>query len=198
MKTDICALSNDTASLTAILDETEKAASYCGLEKKQAGRLRLLAEELVGMLPQLLEFSQGDFWVESKDKSFELHVALTPNTAMTAEKRESLLALSSDGRNAAAKGIMNKIRLAASFMLLDYEQVSAAMPPMHDFYATGLTSVALFPDSSWSLNAYRARAQEAKNEAGDELEKSIVANVADDVLVGVQGRKVDIIVKKSF
>ena len=66
MKSDICKISHNKDSLMVLLNETEKAASYSNLDKKQSGRLRLLAEELVGMLPELLEFSDGEFWVESE------------------------------------------------------------------------------------------------------------------------------------
>ena len=38
----------------------------------------------------------------------------------------------------------------------------------------------------------------ATKEAWDELEKSVIAKIADDVIVGLKGKRVDIIVKKSF
>jgi hypothetical protein len=41
-------------------------------------------------------------------------------------------------------------------------------------------------------------AKTEKSEEWDELEKSVIANMADDVTVSVTGRKVDIIVKKGF
>ena len=37
-----------------------------------------------------------------------------------------------------------------------------------------------------------------KSEAWDELEKSVIASVADDVIVGVKGRKADLIIVKNF
>ena len=52
MKTDVCTLKNDKSSLGAILAEAEKSAQYNGLSKKQTLQLRLLAEELAGMLPE--------------------------------------------------------------------------------------------------------------------------------------------------
>ena len=109
MKSDICKISHNKDSLMVLLNETEKAASYSNLDKKQSGRLRLLAEELVGMLPELLEFSDGEFWVESEGKNFELHTALTPNGLMNNEMREKLLSVSTSGKNASAAGIMAKI-----------------------------------------------------------------------------------------
>jgi hypothetical protein len=41
-------------------------------------------------------------------------------------------------------------------------------------------------------------AQEEKTEAWDELEKSVLASVADDVIVGVKGKRASITVIKKF
>lgn len=199
MKSDICTLSaNDIESLKKVLSETEKTAVYAALDKKQSGRLRLLAEELVEMLPSLLAFTAGEFWIDCKGTNFELHTTLTPNNSLTSEKRDELLKVSSSGKNAAATGIMAKIRLAATFMLIDYEKNVAEMPATAAFYHDGMGANPYFPISSWSLENYRAKAKSEQGEKWDELEKSIIANIADDVLVGIEGKKVEIIVKKSF
>ena len=199
MKSDICVLSaNDIESLKKVFSETEKTAVYAALDKKQSGRLRLLAEELVEMLPSLLAFTAGEFWIDCKGTNFELHTTLTPNNSLTSEKRDELLKVSSSGKNAAATGIMAKIRLAATFMLIDYEKNVAEMPATAAFYHDGMGANPYFPISSWSLENYRAKAKSEQGEKWDELEKSIIANIADDVLVGVEGKKVEIIVKKSF
>lgn len=198
MKSDVCKLNNDTLSLQNALKEAEKIAVYNEFDAKQSGRLRLLAEELIGMVPSLLEYADGDFWIESEGKKIELHVSLTPSQILGSEKRERLLAVSTSGKNAAAVGIMNKIRIAAEMMILDYAEVSASLPATYDFYALGMSSAAVFPNAAWSLQAYRAKAEKEKDEKWDELEKSIIANIADDVLVGIKGSEVDIIVKKVF
>lgn len=195
MKSDVCELSVNATDLKTILKETAKSAAYRELDKKETYRLRLLAEELVEMLPALLRFSEGKFWVESEGKSFELHVTLRPNQLLTVERREKLLDVSTSKTNAAAVGIMAKIRLAAEFMLVDYER-SASMS--ETFYIPGTPSVVSLADPLWTLNAYREGAKKAKGETWDELEKSIVANLADDVVVALQGGQVDIVVKKAF
>ena len=194
MKSDVCKLTQDVESLKVVLTETEKASIYAGLDKKQTSRMRLLAEELVGMLPELLLFSKGDFWVETNGKTFELHASLIPEEPLTAYKRDQLLEVSTTGQNEAAKGIMNKIRLAAEFMLLDYNHISEYVGQPLDFYRYGMTD----SPSMWSLSTYSTKAKTEKGEPWDELERSIIANIADDVLVGLQGKRVDIIVKKAF
>lgn len=198
MKSDVCKLPVgiiDVESLKIVLAETEKTANYANLSKKNAGRLRLLAEELVGMLPEVLEYSQGEFWVECNGTSFELHTSLIPSESLTAARRKKIIELSSSGKNFAATGIMRKIALAAQFMMIEYDYISSIQPV---FYANGMTSAMQFSNPAWSLSSYRAKTKEDKGEPWDELEKSIVANIADDVLVGVQGTRVDIIVKKTF
>ncbi len=197
MKTDICPISTDAATYQAIFAQVEKTAQYSGLEKKQTLHLRLLAEELVSMLPELLEIGTGEFWIENNAKDFELHASIQ-STGLTVLEREDLLAISSSGKNAAGKGILGKIRLVAANMLADFIESSRleSESGLYTFYDMGAGAETMYL-SSWSLNSYRQNAEDDA-EAWDELEKSIIANLADDVIVGVMGKKVDIIIKKSF
>ena len=197
MKSDILKLGSEIGLLANILAETEKAAAYCGLDAKQTGRLRLLAEELCEMLPELLSFSTGEFWVESEGKNFELHTTLVPKEALSLELREKLLDISSSGKNAAAVGIIAKIRIAAEFLLIDYSKASEDEPILPSFFYDGKIGQTYF-ESAWSLKEYRKKTNEIKGEKWDELERSIIANIADEVLVGIQGSKVEVIVKKTF
>jgi hypothetical protein len=40
--------------------------------------------------------------------------------------------------------------------------------------------------------------KEERAEAWDELEKSVISSVADDVIVGVKGNRADIVIVKNF
>lgn len=197
MKTDICPISKDASTYENIFTQVDKAAQYSGLEKKQALHLRLLAEELVSMLPELLEIGTGEFWIENDGQDFELHASIR-STGLTVFEREDLLAISTSGKNAAGKGILGKIRLVAANMLADFAEASRLETEagVYTFYNMGAGTEAMYM-TSWSLNSYRQNAQD-NAEAWDELEKSIIANLADDVVVGVKGKKVDIIIKKHF
>ena len=75
MKTEICTITNDKSTYNAIFAEVDKSAEYNKLGKKQALHLRLLAEEFVSMLPELLEIGSGEFWIENNGMDFELHAA---------------------------------------------------------------------------------------------------------------------------
>ena len=55
---------------------------------------------------------------------------------------------------------------------------------------------------NWKLSDYRDELERQKDneriEAWDELEKSIVANIADDISVGIKGENVRFVITKSF
>ena len=195
MKTDIFELSESSQDLEGMLTETEKAAQYGGLDSKQTIRLRLLAEELVGMLPELLEYCSGKFWVECEKKNYELHVEVELDDMFAAD-REKLMSVSKSGKNIAAKGVMGKIRAAVEMMFVEYMTIPVEYQT--DFYNMGMAMDPFNYTSAWTLSQYRVEAEKKDEDKWDELEKSIIANLADDVLVGIKGRKVDIIVKKSF
>jgi hypothetical protein len=52
-------------------------------------------------------------------------------------------------------------------------------------------------DDTWTLSRYKD-AQKDNAEPWDELEKSIIANLADDVIVSVKGNQIEIIIEKNF
>ena len=132
MKSNICKLNKDLTCLEAVLAEVEKVTKYNGLEEKKALRLRLLAEELCGMLPGLVENFSGEFWAENDEDNYELHVELKAED-MSLDLRDELISVSKSGKNAAAKGIMGKIRAVAETMLLAASDPDLTVPT-GDFY----------------------------------------------------------------
>ena len=194
MKSDVCKLEKNMSDFQRIPSEAEKVAVYNHLDERQARRLRLLSEELIGMLPELLEFGRGEFWIENNGKMFELHVAVAPNNVIDIDD-DKILSVSSTGKNAATKGILNKIRVAAQIMLMSYEETSSEYPC--EFYDMGMATGMRHYTSAWSLTNYKEQATGHKEE-WDELEKSVIANLADDVIVGITGKKVEIVVVKNF
>ena len=209
MKSNICELNKDLTCLGAVLSEVEKVTAYNGLEDKKALRLRLLAEELCGMLPGLVENFSGDFWAENDGDNYGLHVELKAED-MTIELRDELISVSKSGKNAAAKGVMGKIRAVAETMLLAAFDPTLPPPlPAGEFYdghgfnmSFGYIDPAIACETgyaySWSLYSYKAVVEENEEDAYAELERSIVAKLADDIIVGVRGNNVEIVVKKSF
>ena len=206
MKSNICKLNEDLTCLGAVLAEVEKVTTYNGLEDKKALRLRLLAEELCGMLPGLIENFSGEFWAENDGNNYELHVELKADD-MDIDLRDELISISKSGKNSAAKGVMGKIRAVAETMLLVASDPNIYVPcgefyDYHDYnmgfgYIDPSIAVETGYMYSWSLFNYKTAVEEKEDEHA-ELERSIVAKLADDIIVGVRGKNVELVVKKSF
>ena len=152
MKSNVCALEKGGKGLDKILAEVEHVAEYNKLGEKQTLRLRLLAEELSGMLGGILDNFSGEFWAEDRNGTYELHTVIKVDE-MTYELRNELLKLSSSGKNFSARGIMGKIRAAIDNLIL----ASAGMPFDETMYLSGVGYGVEVNGiySAWSLNRYR-------------------------------------------
>ena len=191
MKSDVIKISKDNDNLNKVLLEMQKTAEYANLNAKQTIRTRLIAEEFVGMLKELSQDFDGDFWIEHENLSFTFVAQLYINEMMDMQTKRGFINISSDKKNAAAKGIMGKIRDIVENMLYPEHAMYSA-----SFIAYQLETAVLLNDQ-WTLNRYKD-AQRNNAEPWDELEKSIIANLADDVIVSVKGNKVEIAIMKNF
>lgn len=195
MKSNIYSINKELTDFNEILNEVEKVSIYNNLENKQALRLRLLAEEITSMMKTLISDFEGVFWIENNKLDYELHLELIAEK-MNSDTREKLIEFSKSGKNAAATGIMGKIRAIVEEMML-----AAAEPGIN--FTLGYVDPSSIIESeytyAWSLKDYKDNVYK-KNEkdATDELERSIIANLADDIIIGVRGKKIDINIKKSF
>lgn len=194
MKSNVCILKKGGLGLENVLAEVEKVTSYNEMQKKEALRLRLLAEELVGMLSELIANFEGSFWLQNNENLYELHAELSVEK-LSKENKGSLIAVSGNKKNAAASSFMGKIRDIAENMLLYSEA------PSDPDCLRGYDVVDVHYTYAWTLEHYMKQQKERlshDSEEWDQLEKSIVAKLADDVIVGVRGKKVEIIIKKKF
>lgn len=199
MKSNICAIKKGGIGLETILTEVEKVTNYNGLQKKESLRLRLLAEELTGMLPELVENFDGFFWVENDGNKYELHTEFFVDS-LSVEEKQALIAVSANKKNAAATGFMGKIREIAESMLLHSDSPDPCYYAA-DGYACDYDIAGSFYSHMWTLEQYLSQQREKgadNSEEWDQLEKSIVAKLANDVIVGVRGSKVEIVIKKEF
>ena len=197
MKSDVIHVTSTGTGTQEALAQADASASFKGLDKKQTMHLRLLTEEMMSLVTELTGEKEADFWIETDKKGFQLH--LHTITVMNSEKRTQLLATSTSGKNAAAKGVLGKLR-----DLLE-RSLEPADGTLMDYYPAGWTynsletSTMMTPATVWSFNQYRdSISKEQSEEAWDELEKSIIANLADEVTIKISGDMVEMTVFKSF
>lgn len=178
------------------LSETEKLAVDIGLERTEIMHLRLLAEELIGMLKSYAYDVDAVYRAALEDRKFCL--SLDADILMTQEMHDELIAISKTGKNESARGFMGRLKELIGMALLPSESKPTVMGGLSlslmsmgspGGYQAGSDS------ARWSLQNYR---KNAKEEQIAELEKSIVASIADDVTVAVDGDHVRLAVYKQF
>jgi len=200
MKSDVIHVTNTGEGVAEAIKQAEAVAAYKSLDEKDAVHLMLLTEEMMGLMKGLAGEHDADFWIEDEDDTFRLH--LKAQIDMNAQTRKKLLSASTSGENIAAKGAMGKIRDLFQRILEPAENTTGAyvegwsseeMPTAQAAaYARGMSVVA---NNVWSLNRYKA-SKEA--EAWDELEQPIVANIADEIQIGITEHEAEMIIYKKM
>ena len=209
MITEHVKISSSGEGMDDTLVFVDRLAASHGLTKKQAFYLRLLAEEAFSMVRAIAGELDAYFWIEENNRSFKIHLK-SNKIELNYEKRREFLSVSTKGENIAKRGVMEKIREIVEAGLYSVEESFNLQAE----YGTGMfTSYGMMTqlDSgvsdaiySWSMQKYRdeIETEREKNsdadEAWDELEKSIIANIADDVCVGVRKGGFEIIIEKKF
>ena len=165
--------------------------------------IRLLTEELISMVHGIMDDCEGKLWFESeKTKDGILcHIHLSVEKELNFEQEEQLLSVSSSGKNENAKGILGKIRETfrintrypvANQRANEYMTVNA-------WYGMGACYEDGMEVQCWSLRSYQnhlnANKQDSKEE-WDELEKSIIAKIADEVKIWLKLTMTEVVIDK--
>ncbi len=195
MKSDIMVIGTNQDFTKKALDFTEQYAG--NLPKKAHLRIRLVAEELMNLFRSITGEMEAEYWIENESNIFTLH--LDTETIMFAKKRQELMELSSTKENAAAKGVIGKIREAFELALLPMDEREAMLSRYSFFGFTSADSMNSTPEDVWRMSDYIAEVNKSDDtefvqEAKDELEKSIIANLAKDVTISIRGDKVSMAV----
>ena len=198
MKSDIIHVTNGGIGVAEAVRQTEAVASFKLLSKKDSIHLILLTEEMMGMMQALTGEREADFWIEAEESTFTLH--LKSDTAMNAEMRKKLLSAATTGANASAKGVIGKLRNLFERML---EPIDGSMQSTYagmGFTGADIGNMSAAVAGIWSLNRYRSslKSSNAPKEDWDELERSVIAKIADEIQIGIVDQTVEMTVYKKF
>jgi hypothetical protein len=189
---------SDGTGMKEAIETTEKFGNACGLTRKQVLRLRLLSEEALTMILSILQNTDAYYHIARSKDTYFLHMKSNLNT--DGAQRQQLLAMSSTGTNAAMVGLMGKISMMIRTVQTEKTPVMSSMMNLGLIKGTD-------PDgtlASWSLKEYKTQLKNHKEknteaaEAWDELERSIISSIADDVSVRITRDRVELIIKKEF
>ncbi len=208
MTSDKFMVNSDAGRMAAARYATENFAWHVKLDRHDALRLTLLVEETLGMVKAMLDDFYGQLWFVGDEKNCEIHFEATAN--MDANRKHELLSVSSTGKNAAAKGFMAMIGEVISGALYGFGRTMDTYGQETIRYGIVHTEGVMAASPSldmtpiWTLQDYRQNLDQKRvgngclEEAWDELEKSIVASLADDVVVGVRGDRIELVIRKDF
>ena len=160
-----------------ILKEAEKIAKANELTPRQEMHLRLLTEETLCMLPEILQYGSGTFWIENYYHKFEIHVRVKPTAVEKAERRGTA--------SLEKRGILR--RICNAFDNIVNESQKQLTDPQKRMM-------------QWSLMIYienlKRSGKSRHLDEWDELEKSIIANLADNVTITTIDDDIEIVVEK--
>ena len=206
MKTDVITIYGDLRGRDMAMKAAQKFAAYNDLTGKDAMHLRLLTEETISMIHGILDDFHGSLWLESEQTKNGLlcRVCLSTQKQANREQEAQILSVSTSGKNENAKGVMGRIReIFRRSLQTDSEADEQFMQNINDAWM-GMengNSFSVADSNYWSLRMYRMNleAEKAeKEEEWDELEKSIIVKIADEVKVWLNKDATDVIVEKCF
>ena len=145
-------------------------ASRQRLEEPERMKLELMVEEIIGIMSHIVDDVNGRFWIEGSGMKYRIHIKFTVTVGSREYKK--LLALSSSGRNEAAKSLSEKLW---SKMVVGLKTTDGVDSKNEEY--------------EWSL-----RENEGQN---DDISESILASLADDIKVSVTRDLVELVIIKT-
>ena len=189
---------NEDALIEKAMTEAEAFVAEAGITGKSALHIRLLSEEVLGMVKAMVGDFSAKFWLEKDEGEVKVHLDATANENIGAMKETEIMSVSTTGKNIAIKGFMAK--LGHFFTAAMSDPMVGYMDPDY-LYMGSMAGYSSVSSMVWSMHEYKQQLESDGSEEAkanwDELEKSIVANIADDVLVGVNKDRITLVVVKK-
>ena len=197
MRTDKLWINNTVRRNSEVNDILREFAEENRIEGKDFNHLCLLAEETLGMVSQMLNVYDGQLWLEGTTAGYEIILEASVHEN---HDGKDVLAASPEGFMAKVAMMMNCSYVFESIAEIP-EDLAGMLP---DYMSYGMRESRESPvwAGRWSLSAYRyqlMKHREGKPAAGvalEELEKSIVAQLADEVTIGIHGHRIRLVISK--
>lgn len=189
MKSESIVISTNEGNIDKVLEVVEAFSK--DLDHKAALRIRLLAEETMNLIRSITGEMDAEFFLEREDDQVRLH--LNTNTIMFAAKRKELMEISTSKENAAAKGFMGKLREVFELALLPKDERSARESRIGMMGLVDPTALSTTSAETWKMSNYKSSVDgmdqntEFAQEARNELERSILGNIAKEVEISIIG-----------
>ena len=170
-----------------------------GITGKDCYHLGLLTEEALGMANQILNVYNGELWVESTASGYEIILEAAVHEK---DGGKAVLTASPEGFMAKIAEMLNCSYIFES--IAEMPENLAGMLPDYMSYGIREEKETQAWAGRWSLSAYRDNLRKRLEEnpkaepALDELEKSIVAHLADEVTIGIHGHRIRLAISKNI
>ena len=197
MRTDKLWINNTVRRNSDVNEILREFADKNGIIGRYYNHLCLLAEETLGMVSQMLDVYDGELWLESTAGGYEI---ILEADVRESNNRQDMPLSSPEGFMAKIAVMMN-----CSFMFESTEEMPEDLAGMlPDYMSYGMRESNQSPAwaGRWSLSAYRYQLMKYREEktaavlALEELEKSIVAQLADEVTIGIHGHRIRLVISK--
>ena len=189
MKSESIVISTNEGNIDKVLEVVEAFSK--DLDHKTGLRIRLLAEETMNLIRSITGEMDAEFFLERDEDQVRLH--LNTNTIMFAAKRKELMEISTSKENAAAKGFMGKIREVFELAMLPKDERSARESRIGMMGLVDPTALSATSSETWKMSNYKNSVEEMDQdtefaqEARNELERSILGNIAKEVEISIIG-----------
>lgn len=191
VKSLICPIEGNKGDVERALTEVDSFSAFYGFDEEQAKRLRLIGEELLGMVGGVLDISNGRFWIEGGEDGVLVRLAAEAILGTVAKDE-----LDQVSKNTEYKGFSGLIKKTIDNIGEIFRDSGATMGNITESeMGVGGVSIITQEEVDWSLAKYQdSLDRDMKAGTWDELEMSVLKKLSKDIKISYRNDRVDIIV----
>lgn len=187
IKSLICPIEGNPRDIERAINEITEFSKYEGLDQAKSERLRLIGEELLGMVEGILSTENGRFWIE-KDTDYAVNFAAS---AEIGDRAKAILDQTS--KNTEYKGLKGLFNKTVDVFEKLFEAAGNSPDAMQ--LELPISGVEMIEPSSfeWSLSKYEEDLERnEKVNRWDELELPVLKKMSKDIVISYRNKRIDI------